>query len=126
MPLGPLTPEAERLLARKSSRDLRREGAVAPPTPETDDEEEKPAPPVVAPAPEEPPLPFPAVSTARVSSAPSGPGTPAGRVVAYAQRKIGARWPSVVYTDREENARKGLPPGWEVVRVTVEPVKTQH
>jgi hypothetical protein len=51
-------------------------------------------------------------------------GKSAGPVVAYAIRRLGDRWPGMVWSDREEDARKNLPnESWEVVRVTVEPVE---
>lgn len=46
----------------------------------------------------------------------------AGKVYAYATRKRGTEWPSPGWSSNETEAAKFMPPGHELVRITVEPV----
>jgi len=92
-----MSPEAERLLAKK------------PAIPSTI---EKALPPV---------KPSPAEVVAMIKAA--TPDLPAsqGKTVAYATRRIGSTWPGPVWTKCRENVI--VPPEFELVRVTIEPVE---
>ena len=92
-----MSPEAERLIAKKPTISSTIEKALPP----------------VKPSPAE-------VVAIIKSAAPDLPGSQ-GKTVAYATRRIGSTWPGPVWTKCRENVI--VPPEFELVRVTIEPVE---